>query len=143
MATSEQAATETPRAPITHAGAKTVALIVMTLLLLGGFVLYVKYARGVFEETQGLVLLAENSEGVTTGMDMTFSGFVIGRVRRIELGDDGKAHIHLDIPIKDARWKRMRGPGCEALRVSLRANLPSPAAKPAVPAAPRRSCASN
>lgn len=102
----EQAATETSRPPIPHAGAKTVALIAAALLLLGGFVLYVMYARGVFEETQRLVLLAENSEGVTIGMDMTFSGFVIGRVRRIELGDDGKAHIHLDIPIKDARWLR-------------------------------------
>ncbi|MEW6294441.1 MAG: mammalian cell entry protein [Pseudomonadota bacterium] len=97
---------EPPRPPIPHAGAKTVAMIVMTLLLLGGFVLYVMFARGVFEENQRLVLLAENSEGVTIGMDMTFTGFPIGRVRRIELGDDGKAHIHIDIPTKDARWLR-------------------------------------
>jgi len=99
-------ASETPRPPIPHAGAKTVALIVLILLLLGGFVLYVMYARGVFEETQHLVLLAENSEGVTIGMDMTFTGFPIGRVRRIELGEDGKAHIHIDIPKKDAHWLR-------------------------------------
>lgn len=98
---------ETPRPPIPHAGAKTVAMIVMTLLLLAGFVLYVMFARGVFEKTQSLVLLAENSEGVTPGMDMTFSGFPIGRVRRIELGEDGKAHIHVDIPVKDARWLRV------------------------------------
>jgi len=97
---------EPPRPPIPHAGAKTVAMIVTTLLLLAGFVLYVMFARGVFEDTQRLVLLAENSEGVTIGMDMTFSGFVIGRVRRIELGEDGKAHIHIDIPTKDARWLR-------------------------------------
>lgn len=97
---------ETPRPPIPHAGAKTVAMILMTLLLLGGFALYVMFARGVFEDTQRLVLLAENSEGVTIGMDMTFTGFPIGRVRRIELGDDGKAHIHIDIPTKDARWLR-------------------------------------
>lgn len=97
----------TPRPPIPHAGAKTAAMIVLTLLLIVGFVLYVMYARGVFEDTQRLVLLADNSEGVTIGMDMTFSGFAIGRVRRIELGDDGKAHIHIDIPTKDARWLRI------------------------------------
>ena len=99
--------TEPPRPPIPHAGAKTVAMILVTLLLLGGFVLYVMFARGVFEENQRLVLLAENSEGVTIGMDMTFTGFPIGRVRRIELGEDGKAHIHVDIPTKDARWLRV------------------------------------
>lgn len=92
--------------PIPNAGVKTVLLLVMAVLLLSGFALYVMTARGVFEENQRLVLLAENSEGVVIGMDMTFSGFAIGRVRRIELGDDGKAHIHVDVPTKDARWLR-------------------------------------
>jgi len=97
---------ETAHPPISHAVAKTVAIVVMTLLLLAGFVLYVMFARGVFEDTQRLVLLAEDSEGVTIGMDMTFTGFPIGRVRRIDLGEDGKAHIHVDIPTRDARWLR-------------------------------------
>jgi phospholipid/cholesterol/gamma-HCH transport system substrate-binding protein len=97
---------EAPRPPIPHAGAKTVAMILLTVLLLAGFALYVMHARGVFEATQRLVLLAENSEGVTVGMDMSFTGFAIGRVRRIELGEEGKAHIHIDIPVKDARWLR-------------------------------------
>lgn len=102
----DQDYSETARPPIPHAGAKTLAIIIMTLVLLGGFVLYVMFARGVFEDTQRLVLLAENSEGVTIGMDMTFSGFPIGRVERIDLGEDGKAHIHVDIPTRDARWLR-------------------------------------
>ncbi len=93
-------------APIPNAEAKTFAMIVLTVLLLCGFVLYVMAARGVFEETQRLVLLAENSEGVTIGMDLTFSGFAIGRVKRIELGEDGKAHLHIEVPTKDARWLR-------------------------------------
>ena len=97
---------EAPRPPIPHAGAKTLAMIVLAVLLLVGFAVYVMHARGVFEETQRLVLLAENSEGVTVGMDITFTGFAIGRVRRIELGDDGKAHIHIDIPTQNARWLR-------------------------------------
>ena len=92
--------------PIPNAEAKTFAMIVLTVLLLCGFVLYVMAARGVFEETQRLVLVAENSEGVTIGMDLTFSGFAIGRVKRIELGEDGKAHIHVEVPTRDARWLR-------------------------------------
>lgn len=92
--------------PIPNAEAKTFAMIVLTVLLLCGFVLYVMAARGVFEETQRLVLVAENSEGVTIGMDLTFSGFAIGRVKRIELGDDGKAHIHVEVPTRDVRWLR-------------------------------------
>jgi phospholipid/cholesterol/gamma-HCH transport system substrate-binding protein len=52
------------------------------------------------------VLVADDSEGVTVGMDMTFSGFPIGRVRRIELAEDGSARIVIDVPKKDARWLR-------------------------------------
>lgn len=95
-----------PSATIPHATAKSYLLLLFMVVLLAGFVLYVMAARGVFEEKQGLVLLAEDSEGVVVGMHMTFSGFVIGRVARIELGDEGKAHIHIDIPTKDARWLR-------------------------------------
>lgn len=92
--------------PIPRAAAKSWLLLALLVALLAGFVLYVMHARGVFEEHRQIVLLAENSEGVTIGMDMTFSGFVIGRVKKIELGDDGKAHLHVEVPEKDARWLR-------------------------------------
>lgn len=52
------------------------------------------------------MLIADDSEGVAVGMDLTFSGFPIGRVRRIELGADGAARIVVDVPRKDARWLR-------------------------------------
>ncbi len=67
---------------------------------------YVMYARGVFESTQQVVLIADDSEGVIVGMDLTFSGFPIGRVRRIELSDDGKARIVVNVARKDAKWIR-------------------------------------
>jgi len=41
------------------------------------------------------------------GMDMTFSGFPIGRVRRIELADEGNARIVVDVARKDAHWLRV------------------------------------
>jgi phospholipid/cholesterol/gamma-HCH transport system substrate-binding protein len=92
--------------PVAHLEAKAALLLVLLVLLLAGSVLYVMYARGVFEATQQLVLVADDSEGVTAGMDMTFSGFPIGRVRRIELAEDGAARIVIDVPKKDARWLR-------------------------------------
>jgi len=70
------------------------------------FLLYVMVARGVFESTQQLVLISDDSEGVIVGMDLTFSGFPIGRVRRIELSPDGKARMVIDVPRKDAHWLR-------------------------------------
>jgi len=81
-------------------------LLVLMALLVVGSALYLLYARGAFEPTQRLVLVADDSEGVLVGMDLTFSGFPIGRVRRIELGADGSARILVDVPRKDAHWLR-------------------------------------
>jgi phospholipid/cholesterol/gamma-HCH transport system substrate-binding protein len=71
-----------------------------------GFLAYLLYARGTFEPTQTLILTAEDSEGVAVGSDLTFAGFPIGRVRRIELAEDGQARIEIRVPRKDAHWLR-------------------------------------
>ncbi len=81
-------------------------LLGLTVFIGIGFVLYVLWARGVFEATQKLTLISENAEGVSIGMDLTFAGFPIGRVNRIDLGDDGRARIEIRVPVKDARWLR-------------------------------------
>jgi phospholipid/cholesterol/gamma-HCH transport system substrate-binding protein len=39
-------------------------------------------------------------------MDMTFAGFPIGRVKRIELAEDGNARVLVEVPLKDAHWLR-------------------------------------
>lgn len=85
---------------------RAVVLLSFMLALIVAAALYVMYARGLFESTQKLVLVSEDSEGVVVGMNMTFSGFPIGRVRRIELADDGKARIVVDVASKDAHWLR-------------------------------------
>jgi phospholipid/cholesterol/gamma-HCH transport system substrate-binding protein len=87
-----------PPPPVAHLEFKAALLLALLVLLVGGAVVYVLYARGAFEATQELVLIADDSEGVQVGMDMTFSGFPIGRVRRIELADDGAARIVIDVP---------------------------------------------
>ena len=93
--------------PVAHLEIKAAALLLFTLALIVGSVLYLLYARGAFEPTQTLVLVADDSEGVVVGMDMTFSGFPIGRVRRIELADEGNARIVIDVARKDAHWLRV------------------------------------
>ena len=92
--------------PVEHLQFKALLLMALFVLLVGGTALYLMYARGVFDVTQRLVLVADDSEGVRVGMDMTFAGFPIGRVRRIELASDGTARILIDVPRKDAHWLR-------------------------------------
>lgn len=92
--------------PVKYLEIKAALLLLLMLVLVIGSALYVLYARGAFERTQRLVLVSDDSEGVVVGMDMTFAGFAIGRVARIELGDDGNARILIDVPAKDARWLR-------------------------------------
>lgn len=89
-----------------HLEFKAVLLLSFMLALIVASALYVMYARGLFESTQTLVLVSEDSEGVVVGMNLTFSGFPIGRVRRIELAEDGKARIVIDVASKDAHWLR-------------------------------------
>jgi len=89
-----------------HVEAKALILLVVIGALIVAFFLYVMYARGVFEKTQELVLVADDSEGVIPGMDMSFAGFPIGRVRQVELGRDGKVNILVDIARADAKWLR-------------------------------------
>jgi phospholipid/cholesterol/gamma-HCH transport system substrate-binding protein len=101
----DTAAPQAP-APVAHLQFKAALLLALLVLLIGATALYLMYARGVFESTQRLVLVAEDSEGVSVGMDMTFAGFPIGRVRRVELAEDGNARIVIDVPKKDARWLR-------------------------------------
>jgi len=104
----------TPHAPpppeplpaVAHLQVKAAVLLLFTLVLIVGSGIYLLYARGAFEPTQTLVLTANDSEGVVVGMDMTFSGFPIGRVRRIELSPEGNARILVDVPRKDAHWLR-------------------------------------
>ena len=96
-----------PRAvPIPNLEFKAALLLALFVALVAGTVLYLLYARGSFETTQRLVLVAGDAEGVRVGMDITFSGFPIGRVHRIELAPDGSTRILIDVPSKDAHWLR-------------------------------------
>ena len=92
--------------PIRHVELKAILLLTLVAALVTGFVLYVLYARGAFEDTQTLVLIADDSEGIAVGANLTFSGFPVGRVQRIELSKNGKAKIEVEVPVKDVHWLR-------------------------------------
>ena len=92
--------------PVQNLRVKAAMLLLFTAVLVVGSALYLLYARGAFESTQSLVLVTDDSEGVVVGMDMTFSGFPIARVRKVELGSAGNVHIVLDVAKKDAHWLR-------------------------------------
>ncbi len=85
---------------------RALVLVAVVILLVAASVAYLLYARGAFERTQTLVLLADDSEGVSVGMDVTFSGFPLGRVSAIELAPDGNARIVVRVPSRDAHWLR-------------------------------------
>jgi phospholipid/cholesterol/gamma-HCH transport system substrate-binding protein len=87
-------------------GVKVGILLGLSIIIAAGFIVYVLYARGVFEQTQRLYLITDNAEGVRVGSDLSFAGFPIGTVRRIRLRDDGKVRISVRIPVEDAKWVR-------------------------------------
>jgi phospholipid/cholesterol/gamma-HCH transport system substrate-binding protein len=98
----------TPSDPsgVRHLRFKARLLLLFTTLLVAGSALYLLYARGVFEPTQTLLLKTDNSEGVLVGMDLTFSGFPMGQVRRVELAPDGDVWIVVDVARSSAHWLR-------------------------------------
>src|SRR3954469_3582357 len=90
-----------------HVEAKAALLLVLVGVLITAFVLYVMYARGVFEATQRLVLVTDDSSGVIPGMDLSYAGFAIGRVSQVELAPDGHVQILVDVPRKESKWLRV------------------------------------
>lgn len=92
--------------PVRHLEQKARLLLLAMVLLVSGAIGYLMVARGAFERTQQVVLIADDSEGIVVGMTMTFSGFPLGRVGRIELSPEGNARIIVDVPQKDAHWLR-------------------------------------
>lgn len=92
--------------PVRNLELKATLLLAFTVSLIVASALFLLGARGFFEPKQQLYLLADNAEGVVAGMDLSFSGFPIGTVQRVLLGDDGQVRIEVDVPKKDAKWLR-------------------------------------
>jgi phospholipid/cholesterol/gamma-HCH transport system substrate-binding protein len=92
--------------PVRNLEMKAIMLLAFTLALVLGSALFLLRARGFFDPKQQLVLVTDNAEGVVAGMDLTFSGFPIGTVKRVSLGETGNVRIEIDVVEKDAKWLR-------------------------------------
>jgi phospholipid/cholesterol/gamma-HCH transport system substrate-binding protein len=92
--------------PVRNLELKAIMLLAFTVALILGAALFLLRARGVFDPKQQLVLVTDNAEGVVAGMDLTFSGFPIGTVKGVSLGETGNVKIRIDVLQKEAKWLR-------------------------------------
>lgn len=99
------------RAPVQQSiirglGFKVGLLLTLIPVIAVGLLLYAMYARGAFDRTQALTLIAQDAEGVAAGMPVMFSGFPIGQVSGMALSEIGQVRIEVRIKVKEARWLR-------------------------------------
>ncbi|MBC5785147.1 MCE family protein [Ramlibacter sp. USB13] len=92
--------------PVRNLELKATLLLAFTVGLIIASALFLLRARGFFDPKQHLVLVTDNAEGVVAGMDLTFSGFPIGTVKRVSLGEKGNVQIEIDVLQKEAKWLR-------------------------------------
>ncbi len=91
--------------------ARALALLALMAALLIGGAYYLLHIRGAFRTWQPLYLICEDSEGISVGMEMSFVGFPIGRVREIRPTRDKegnvRARVHVNVDARAARhWLR-------------------------------------
>ncbi|HVY07018.1 MAG TPA: MlaD family protein [Burkholderiales bacterium] len=101
----ERPALQQPR--LRHLGLKVGVVLTLIPLVAIGLLLYSLHARGVFDRTQALTLIAADADGVVVGMPIMFSGFPIGQVSGMALDEQGRVRIDARIREKDARWLRI------------------------------------
>ena len=92
--------------PVRHLEIKATLLLAFTVGLIIASALFLLRARGFFDPKQQLILVTDNAEGVVAGMDLTFSGFPIGTVKKVSLGEKGTVQIEVNVLEKEAKWLR-------------------------------------
>ena len=80
-------------------------IVIMTLLI-GAFIGYVAYKKGVFTKIHTFTLSSKSGEDLTEGMPVTFSGFTIGKVSSLELSESGIVLIRIKVPERHVKWLR-------------------------------------
>lgn len=91
---------------IKHLGLKVGLLVGATALIAVAFLIYTLFARGLFEPTRNVTLIAEDVGNVAIGMPLNFSGFPIGEVKRITLTEKGQGKVEIIVPTKNMHWLR-------------------------------------
>ena len=96
----------TARVPVRNLELKATMLLAFTMALIVVAAIFLMRSRGFFEPKQQLYLIADNAEGVVAGMDLTFSGFPIGTVKKVSLSEKGQVRIQVDVLASEAKWLR-------------------------------------
>jgi len=80
--------------------------ILITSVLIVAAVGYVAFKKDVFSRVDTYTLASYSGEDLTEGMPVLLSGFKIGRVDALELGNEGRVLIKVKIPHRYAKWLR-------------------------------------
>lgn len=91
---------------IKHLGLKVGLLVGATAFIAVIFLIYTLFARGLFEPTRSITLIADDVGNVAIGMPLNFSGFPIGEVKHITLTDQGQGRVEIEVPTKHLHWLR-------------------------------------
>lgn len=80
--------------------------IITTVLLITAFFVYIAYKKDVFSNVHTLAFSSKSGEGFSVGMPVVFSGFEIGKVKSLELNENGVVLIKIRIPERHIKWLR-------------------------------------
>lgn len=84
-----------------------IGLLVLSVLVGIAFIVFsLGVERGMFTKKYTLYFITESGEGFHEGMPVKLSGFKIGRVKNIELTNDARVTIYMEINDKYHGWLR-------------------------------------
>lgn len=81
-------------------------LVLIVLVGIAFVVISLGIERGIFTKKYTLYFITESGEGFREGMPVKLSGFNIGRVKNIELAEDARVTVYLEINNKYRGWLR-------------------------------------
>jgi len=80
--------------------------IILTVLLTTAGLVYMAYKKGLFQPETTYTLSSRTGDGLSVGMPLYFSGFKIGKVKELELNDQGMVLIKISVPDQHGKWIR-------------------------------------
>jgi len=89
-----------------HVELKVGVFVVVTTLIILSAILYLAYSKGFFSTEHTFTIFSKSGEELTEGMPIYFSGFNIGRIKKLELSDRGLVLVKISIPTQHVKWIR-------------------------------------
>jgi phospholipid/cholesterol/gamma-HCH transport system substrate-binding protein len=80
--------------------------IIVTVLLAMAGLIYMAYKKGLFQAETTYTVSSQTGDGLSVGMPLYFSGLKIGKVKDLELSDQGLVMIKISVPDQHGKWIR-------------------------------------